>query len=118
MGTVRQRVTIPSAWGGGGGPCGIPDSTVENSPARARYLGISSANFEDFPPGSASHYNALPATLGHVFSRGLYFQGAYTDSKPMDDASTASVAFISRVTDQLNPRASRGLPDYGHRHRV
>jgi hypothetical protein len=79
------------------------DSTAENSPARVPYLGINSANFEDFPATSDSHYNALQATLGHRFSRGLYFQGAYTYSKSIDDASTASVAFIARVNDQVNP---------------
>jgi hypothetical protein len=93
------------------------DSTVENSPARVPYLGINSANFEDFPASSDSHYNALQATLGHRFSRGLYFQGAYTYSKSIDDASTASVAFLARVNDQLNPRASRGLSDFDRRHR-
>src|SRR5258708_2931616 len=91
------------------------DSTAENSPARVPYLGINSANFEDFPAASDSHYNALQATLGHRFSRGLYFQGAYTYSKSIDDASTASVAFIARVNDQLNPRASRGLSDFDRR---
>jgi hypothetical protein len=117
LATTQHPVTIPYACGGGPGSCTITDSTVENSPARARYLGISSANFEDFPPSSDSHYNALQATLGHPFARGLYFQGAYTYSKSIDDASTASVAFITRFNDQLNPRDSRGLSDFDHRHR-
>jgi hypothetical protein len=93
------------------------DSTAENSPARVPYLGINSVNFEDFSPNSDSHYNALQATLGHHFSRGLYFQGAYTYSKSIDDVSTASVAFVTRVNDQVNARASRGLSDFDRRQR-
>ena len=96
-------MTIPYACGGGPGSCTIVDSTVENSPARAPYLGINSVNFEDFSPNSDSHYNALQATLGHHFSRGLYFQSAYTYAKSIDDVSTASVAFVTRVNDQTQP---------------
>lgn len=117
LATSRHPITIPYACGGGPGSCTIKDSTLENSAARAPYLGINSANFEDFPPSSDSHYNSLQATLGHRFSGGLHFQGAYTYSNSIDDASTASVAFIARVNDQLNPRASRGLSDFDHRHR-
>src|SRR5277367_1849639 len=117
LATSQHPVTIPYACGGGPGSCTIKDSTVENSPARAPYLGINSANFEDFPASSDSHYNALQATLGHRFSRGLHFQSAYTYSKSIDDVSTASVAFITRVNDQLSGRASRGLSDFDRRQR-
>jgi len=117
LATAQRPVTIPYACGGGPGSCTIMDSTVENSPARVPYLGINSVNFEDFSPNSDSHYNALQATLGHHFSRGLYFQGAYTYSKSIDDVSTASVAFITRVNDQVNARASRGLSDFDRRQR-
>lgn len=117
LATRGHPLTIPYACGGGPGSCTIEDSTLDNAPARAPYLGIASANFEDFPPSSDSHYNSLQATLGHRFSGGLYFQSAYTFSKSIDDASTASVAFITRVNDQLNPRASRGLSDFDRRHR-
>jgi hypothetical protein len=117
LATTQHPVIIPYACGGGPGSCTIMDSTAENSPARAPYLGINSANFEDFAPNSDSHYSALQATLGHHFSRGLYFQAAYTYSKSIDDVSTASVAFITRVNDQVNARASRGLSDFDRRQR-
>jgi hypothetical protein len=117
LATVANPVTIPFACGGGAGTCTIMDSTAENSPARAPYLGINPADFEDFAPNSDSHYSALQATLAHRFSRGLYFQGAYTYSKSIDDVSNASVAFITRVNNQTNPRASRGLSDFDRRHR-
>jgi carboxypeptidase family protein len=117
LATVQHPVTIPYACGGGAGSCTIKDSTAENSPARAPYLGINAVDFEDFAPNSDSHYNALQATLGHHFSRGLYFQSAYTYSKSIDDVSTASVAFVTRVNNQTDARASRGLSDFDRRHR-
>jgi hypothetical protein len=97
--------------------CQIVDSTVENASARAPYLGIAPPDFEDFAPNSDSHYSALQATVAHHFSKGLYFQSAYTWSKSIDDVSTASVAFLTRVNDQNDARASRGLSDFDRRHR-
>jgi hypothetical protein len=100
-----------------GQSCTIVDSTAENVSARAPYLGIAPADFEDFAPNSDSHYNALQATLAHHFSKGLYFQSAYTYAKSIDDVSTASVAFVTRVNNQTDARASRGLSDFDRRHR-
>ncbi len=117
LATTQHPITIPYACTGGPGSCTIVDSTAENSPARVPYLGINSVNFEDFSPNSDSHYSALQATLGHHFSSKLYFQGAYTFSKSIDDVSTASVAFVTRVNDQDDARASRGLSDFDRRHR-
>jgi hypothetical protein len=70
-----------------------------------------------FAPNSDSHYNALQATLGHHFGQGLYFQSAYTYANSIDDVSNASVAFVARINDQNNPRASRGLSDFAKRQR-
>jgi Carboxypeptidase regulatory-like domain len=117
LATAANPVTLPYACNGGAGTCKIIDSTAANSPARARYLGINPADFEDFAPNSDSHYGALQATLAHRFSKGLYFQGAYTYSKSIDDVSTASVAFVTRVNNQTDARASRGLSDFDRRHR-
>jgi hypothetical protein len=97
--------------------CQIVDSTVENASARAPFLGIAPADFEDFAPNSDSHYNALQATLAHRFGKGLYFQSAYTWSKSIDDVSTASVAFLTRVNNQTDAAASRGLSDFDRRQR-
>ena len=117
LATVQHPVTLPYACGGGPGTCVISDSTSDNVSARAPYLGIAPADFEDFAPNSDSHYNSLQATLAHHFSRGLYFQSAYTYAKSIDDVSTASVAFVTRVNDQNNARASRGLSDFDRRQR-
>lgn len=97
--------------------CKIVDSTVENASVRAPFLGIAPADFEDFAPNSDSHYNALQATLAHRFGKGLYFQSAYTWSKSIDDVSTASVAFLTRLNNQTDAAASRGLSDFDRRQR-
>jgi hypothetical protein len=117
LATPQHPVTLPYACGGGAGTCSIVDSTAENTSARAPFLGIAPSDFEDFAPNSDSHYNALQATLAHHFGKGLYFQGAYTYSKSIDDVSSASVAFLTRVNDQTDARDSRGLSDFDRRHR-
>jgi hypothetical protein len=98
-------------------PCKIVDNTAENVSARSPFLGIAPANFEAFAPNSDSEYHSLQATVGHHFSHGLYFQGAYTYSKEIDDVSTATVAFDSRFNDQNVAADSRGLGDFDRRHR-
>jgi hypothetical protein len=117
LATQQSPVTIPYACTGGAGTCTIVDSTAENASARAPFLGIAPANFEEFAPNSDSHYHALQASLAHHFARGLYFQGAYTYSKSIDDVSTASVAFDTRFNDQNNARDSRGPSDFDRRQR-
>jgi hypothetical protein len=102
---------------GAGAKCVITDSTAENASARAPFLGIAPADFEAFSGVSDSHYNSLQLTVAHRFAKGLYFQSAYTYSKSIDDVSTASVAFDTRLNDQLNARDSRGLSDFDRRHR-
>jgi len=118
LATPQSPVTLPyNCLTGGPGTCRIIDSTVENAGARAPYYPIGPSLFEVFAPNSDSHYNAFQATLGHRFARGLYFQSAYTYANSIDDVSTASVAFVARINDQLNPRDSRGLSDFAKRNR-
>ena len=121
LATPQNPVTIPGAGCANlkaqGLSCTIVDSTVENASARAPYIGIAPGDFEDFAPNSDSHYSALQATLAHRFGRGLYFQSAYTWSKSIDDVSTASVAFLTRVNNQTDAAASRGLSDFDRRQR-
>ncbi len=121
LATTQHPVTITGAGCTNlqalGQSCQIVDTTVENASARAPYLGIAPGDFEDFAPNSDSHYSALQATVAHRFSKGLYFQSAYTYSKSIDDVSTSSVAFLTRVNNQTDARASRGLSDFDRRHR-
>jgi len=121
LATPQNPVTIPGQGCANlqaqGLSCTIVDSTVENASARAPFIGIAPPDFEAFYPNSDSHYNALQATLAHRFGKGLYFQSAYTYSKSIDDVSTASVAFLTRVNNQTDARASRGPSDFDRRHR-
>jgi hypothetical protein len=118
LATPQNPVTLPyNCLTGGPGTCKIIDSTFENANARAPYLGLGPSLYEAFLPNSDSHYNALQATLGHHFGKGLYFQSAYTYANGIDDVSTASVAFITRFNDQNNARDSRGLSDFARRQR-
>jgi len=118
LATPQNPVTLPyNCLTGGAGSCTIVDSTVENAGGRAPYYPVSPGLLEVFAPNSDSHYNAFQATAGHRFSRGLYFQSAYTYANSIDDVSTASVAFVARINDQLDPRASRGLSDFAKRNR-
>jgi hypothetical protein len=102
---------------GPGAQCSIVDNTVENAPARSPFLGIGPANFEAFAPNSDSHYHSLQATLGHHYSKGLYWQSAYTFSKEIDDVSNATVSFDTRFNNQKIASDSRGLGDFDRRHR-
>ena len=92
----------------------ITTNTFANSTARVPFLGINPSAFEAFYPNSDSDYSSLQVTVSHKFSKGLYFQSAYTWSKSIDDVSTASVAFLTRVNDQNSAAASRGLSDFDH----
>ena len=100
-----------------GAPIQITENAVGNAQARGPFLAIAPSFFEAFWPNSDSHYNALQATVSHRFSKGLYFQSAYTYAKSIDDVSTASVAFLTRVNNQLSGAASRGLSDFDRRNR-
>src|SRR5208283_5137509 len=105
----------------GGPPVGtqyvITQNTTANAPARAPFAPLGPSAFEDFAPNSDSEYHALQATVAHHFSQGLYFQGAYTYSKSIDDVSTASVAFDTRFNNENIAADSRGLSDFDRRHR-
>jgi len=103
--------------GQGGAQFVLTQNTVANATARGLYVGINPGAFEAFAPNSDAHYNGFQATVSHKFSKGLYFQSAYTWSKSIDDVSTASVAFVERVNNQLSGAASRGLSDFDRRHR-
>ena len=121
LATPQHPVTIPgvncNGTKGTGAQCVIVDSTAENAAARSPFLGIAPPNFESFAPNSDSTYHSLQATLGHHYSKGLYWQSAYTFSKEIDDVSNATVSFDTRFNDQNVARDSRGPGDFDRRHR-
>jgi hypothetical protein len=100
-----------------GTPFTITQNTSSNAPARAPFAPLAPSSYEEFAGVSDSEYHALQVTLAHHFSSGLYFQGAYTFSKSIDDVSTASVAFDTRFNNESIASESRGLSDFDRRHR-
>lgn len=100
-----------------GTPFTISQNTATNAPARAPFAPLAPSSYEAFSPVSDSEYHALQMTLAHHFSSGLYFQGAYTFSKSIDDVSTASVAFDTRFNNESIAADTRGLSDFDRRHR-
>jgi hypothetical protein len=60
--------------------------------------------------------------LTHRFSQGLYFQGAYTFSKSIDNGSGSSFGDelngLLDFGDQFTPRDNRGLSDFDRKHRI
>jgi hypothetical protein len=121
LASPTNPITLTCGTACASGPPGtvytITSNTAANALARAPYSGVNPALLEAFYPNSDSHYDGLQATVSHRFSHGLYFQGAYTYAKSIDDVSTASVAFITRVNNQDSGAASRGLSDFDHRQR-
>lgn len=95
----------------------ITQNTIANAPARAPFQPLGPSGFEAFSPIANSIYHSMQLTVAHHFAGGLYLQSAYTYSRSIDDDSTVSVAFVSFFNDQNNPRGSRGLSDFDHRHR-
>jgi hypothetical protein len=95
----------------------ITQNTIANAAARAPFQPLGPSGFEAFSPIANSIYHSMQLTVAHHFAAGLYLQSAYTYSRSIDDDSTVSVAFVSFFNDQNNPRGSRGLSDFDHRHR-
>lgn len=87
------------------GSIAITGSTFANRNARVpvRTLGLQESRgfFQD--QAGQSTYHSLQTSVTHSFSRGLYFQAAYTWSKTLDNSSGSS------FTDELN-----GLFGYGN----
>src|SRR5215471_13235217 len=101
----------------GGQTFTITQNTTTNAPARAPFQPLAPGGFEAFSPIANSIYHSMQLTVAHHFAGGLYMQSAYTYSRSIDNDSTVSVAFVSFFNDQNNPRGSRGLSDFDHRHR-
>ena len=108
------------------GSISITQSTAANINARVptQFLGLANSRGVFTDNGGSSTYHSAQFTLSHQYSNGLYFQGAYTFSKSIDNGSG------SAFTDELNgnlagpfatlldPRGNRGLSNFDRTHRV
>ncbi len=108
------------------GSISITQSTAANINARvpAQFLGLANGRGVFTDNGSSSSYHSAQFTLSHQYSSGLYFQGAYTFSRSIDNGSG------SAFTDELNgllagpfaalldPRGNRALSNFDRTHRL
>jgi hypothetical protein len=95
----------------------ITQNTFANVVARSPYLGSAPFGYEKFGQDANSNYNGFDVTVTHRISQGLTVHSAYSYSKSIDDTSNASVAFDSRLNNQLTGTASRGPSDFDRRQR-
>ncbi|PYV33386.1 MAG: hypothetical protein DMG09_22465 [Acidobacteria bacterium] len=101
--TTTSPCTIPSSLASGinvpagtpgvarnaDGSIAISNNTAANVDARVpvQYLGLANSRGQFATQFGSSIYNSLQATISHQYSSGLYFQGAYTFSKSIDNSS-------------------------------
>jgi hypothetical protein len=104
----------------------ITGSTIANITARVplQFLGLQEEQMIATAEEGSSHYHSLQATLSHKFSSGLYFQGAYTWSKSIDNTSGSTFqdelngATTAIFGDPNNLRFMHGLSDFDRTHRL
>ena len=100
--SIASGVTVASGAPGvvknSDGSISITQSTADNIDARVptQFLGLADSRGFFQENGGFSTYNSLQATISHQFAKSLYFQGAYTFSKTIDNGSG------SEFTDELN----------------
>jgi hypothetical protein len=107
----------------------ITANTVNNEELRHQALGLSRKRGSRYVSNiGLSNYNSLQLTVMRRLQRGLYFQGAYTFSKNIDNVS-GSQSFdelnISRngqggatmLNFQDDPRLNRAISDFDRPHR-
>lgn len=106
------------------GSISITGSTAANINARVplRFLGIANSRLFAQDQQAQSTYHSLQTSLTHQFSDGLYFQGAYTWSKSMDNSSgsqfTDELNGLFGWGDLFNPKGQVGVSDFDRTHRL
>ncbi len=108
-----------------GGLNGVPqtvitDNTLANANARVGILGFSPQGLNTVTENGHSSYNAFVLTLKRQMGN-LFFQGAYTFSKSIDNQSgnVAGEQDLGATTgNQLDLRSARGLSDFDRTHRL
>jgi hypothetical protein len=83
-----------------------------NHPQAAQFFGTPFSNITNQETSANSNYNSLQVTVSKRFSKGLYFQNAYTWSHCIDNSSG-----LRSNTRYNDPSADRGNCDQDIRHR-
>jgi Carboxypeptidase regulatory-like domain/TonB dependent receptor-like, beta-barrel len=106
------------------GSISITASTFANRNLRvpSSFIGIANNRLFGQEQRGSSIYHSLQASLTHRFSNGLYFQGAYTFAKSIDNSSGSTfqdeLNGLNDFGDQFTPRDNRGLSDFDRKHRI
>ena len=95
----------------------ITQNTNANAGARSRIPGLNPGTMQNFGTDANSNYNALQTTLSHRFSKGLYFQAAYTFSKSIDESSSDQTGLNTTYNDETNLKDTYGLSDFDRKQR-
>jgi hypothetical protein len=70
----------------------------------------------------SSTYHSMQFTVSRQYASSLYFQGAYTMSKAIDNGSGSAfqdeLNGLLQYGDLFNPRSNRGLADFDRTHRL
>ena len=125
---VGSGVTVPAGTPyitqNSNGSISITGSTAANLDARvpAQYLGLQNSGLFAQTQYGNSIYHSLQARLSHQFSRGLYFQAAYTYSHAIDNSSGSTFSDeldgLFGFGNLLNQRDNRGTSDFDRTHRL
>lgn len=126
--SVGSGVTVPAGTPGtvknSDGSITITQSTAANVDARVpvQYLGLANTRGFFQEQSGSSVYHSLQTSVSHRFSNGIYFQGAYTWAKSIDDSSGSAFSDelngLFHTGDLFNIRSNRALSDFDRTHRV
>jgi carboxypeptidase family protein/TonB-dependent receptor-like protein len=126
--SIGSGVTVPAGTPGviknSDGSISITQSTTDNADARVpvQFLGLANGRGAFQEQSGSSTYHSLQTSVTHRFARGLYFQGAYTFSRSIDNSSGSAFADelngLVHSGDLLNVNSNRGLSDFDRTHRL
>ena len=126
--SMSSNVLVPMGTPGvarnADGSLSITQSTATNGDARVPplFMGLANGTGLFTQNASDSIYHSMQLSVSHRYSNGLYFQGAYTFSKSIDNASGSTrmdeLNGNTQFGDLLNIRSNRGLSDFDRTHRV
>jgi len=98
---------------------GVVTNSSANREARVPIVGFTDGGIFWITNGGNSIYHAMLLSVNHQFSRGLFFKGAYTFSKSIDNYPANAGFDIGGTAagNQFIPALNRGLSAFDVRHR-
>ncbi len=126
--SIGTDVTVPAGTPGvtknADGSISITESTAANIDARVpvQFLGLANSRGFFQEQSGSSNYHSLQVSVTHRFTGGLYFQGAYTFSRAIDNGSGSAfqdeLNGLLHIGDLFDLRGNRGLADFDRTHRA